>query len=497
MTTDPNTQVLPPESKNEVRHERGPAPTVYGPLRLFNTLTRELEVFEPLEEGRVGVYTCGPTVYGSAHVGNLRSRLLADFLRRSLELFGYEVRHVMNITDVGHLTSDASEGEDKMEVARKREGMDAWAVAKKYTDEYLRDCADLNVLEPHVLCKATDHIREQLAMVQTLEEKGYTYVTEDGVYFDTSKYPEYPELARLDVAGLKGGARVDLGGKKAVTDFALWKFSPKDAQRDMEWPSPWGTGFPGWHIECSAMARRYLGDRFDIHTAGVDLIPVHNTNERAQSECATGVKPFVRYWVHGEFLVMEDDEKMSKSKGNVYTLTGLKERGYPPAAFRFLCLSSHYRQQMKFSYEALEGAKKGLDRLKGLVLAAKAASKGEAPATDNKHLAQLRSALAHDMNLPQAVAALWAALKDDTLSPEERYRTALEYDRVLGLGMARWEASEDDEALPTEIMNLLAERERFRKERNFPEADRIRGEITALGYEILDRKEGATARRKR
>ncbi|MEM4245179.1 MAG: cysteine--tRNA ligase, partial [Candidatus Nanoarchaeia archaeon] len=292
-------------------------------LKFYNTLTRKKEVFKPIHDKKVGIYTCGPTVYWYQHIGNLRSYIFSDLLKKVLLFNGYEVKHVMNVTDVGHLTSDADEGEDKIEKAAAKEGKSAKEIADYYWKVFRNDFKKLNIAEPTVWCKATEHIKEQIDLIKRLEKKGYTYRTDDGIYFDTSKFKDYGKLARLKKEGLEAGKRIELKDKKNITDFALWKFSEKPGVRQQEWDSPWGVGFPGWHIECSAMSMKHLGEHFDIHTGGIDHIPVHHTNEIAQSEAATG-KKFVNYWMHGAFLTSKG-EKISKSKGGLYTIAELEE----------------------------------------------------------------------------------------------------------------------------------------------------------------------------
>ncbi len=314
-------------------------------LKLYNTRTREKEVFKPLHSTTVGLYTCGPTVYNYVHLGNLRSYLFEDILKRTLKRLKFTVQHVMNITDVGHLTDDADQGEDKMEKGAAREGKTAWEVAAFFTDACKRDMADLNILEPSIWCRATDHIPEQIALVKTLIDKGYTYETTDGIYFDTTKFPRYGDFAHLDTQSLQAGVRVDMGEKKNPHDFALWKFSPPGSTRQMEWVAFGKMGFPGWHVECSAMAMKYLGEQFDIHCSGIDHIPVHHTNEIAQSEAATGVTPWVRFWLHNEFLSV-GKEKMSKSGENFVTLQTIKDKGHSTLAFRYFILQAHYRKQL-------------------------------------------------------------------------------------------------------------------------------------------------------
>ena len=338
------------------------------PLEFYDTYSRSVRPFEPIEPGKAGVYCCGPTVYDYAHIGNLRTYLFEDLLRRTLEMAGYQVNHVMNITDVGHLTSDADTGEDKMEKGAARTGLTAWEIAEKYTAAFRADLDALNILEPHTWCRATDHIGEQIDDILEIERKGYSYITSDGVYFDTSKLSDYGYLARLDAEGLDAGSRVDKGEKRHVTDFALWKFSPGDRKRQMEWDSPWGRGFPGWHIECSAMSVKYLGRLFDIHCGGKDHIPVHHSNEIAQCEVAHGTR-LANYWLHGYFL-QTDREKMSKSAGEFLRLQSILDRGYDPLCYRYLCLTAHYRSDLKFTWDSLDSATVALGRLRQAVVGA-------------------------------------------------------------------------------------------------------------------------------
>ena len=411
-------------------------------IRLYNTLSRTKDEFKPIEPGKVRLYTCGPTVYNFAHIGNLRTYVFEDVLKRVLTVGGFDVRHVMNVTDVGHLTSDADAGEDKMEKGAAREGKSVREIADFYWQAFRTDMGRLHLTEPTVWCKATDHIPEQIALISTLEEKGFTYTIEDGVYFDTSRLSDYGKLPRLDVEGLQAGARVEMvAGKRNATDFALWKFSPKDKQRLMEWPSPWGVGFPGWHIECSAMALKYLGERVDIHCGGVDHIAVHHTNEIAQTEAALG-HPWVNWWMHAEFLVIPKGPageasagKMSKSSGEFLKLDVLVEKGYDPLAYRFFCLGAHYRQQLAFTWEALDAAANALARLKRIVLDLRKEYKGFEPPIA-RWMDEFREAAEDDLNMPRALAALWGATKDERAAKADVYATLLEMDKVLGLGIA-------------------------------------------------------------
>ncbi|MCP4707417.1 MAG: cysteine--tRNA ligase, partial [Planctomycetes bacterium] len=331
-------------------------------IRLYDTYTRSIRDFKPLHPPNVGLYACGLTVYDYAHIGNLRTYMFEDILRRVLEINGYTVKHVINITDVGHLTSDADEGEDKMEKGSKRTGMTAWMIAKLYTRAFKDDLHLLNIHEPTIWCRATKHIQEQIDLVSCIEANGYTYRTSDGIYFDTSRLENYGYLGRLDIDGLQAGSRVDMAEKRNPTDFALWKFSPTGEKRQMEWDSPWGVGFPGWHIECSAMSIKYLGPFFDIHCGGEDHIPVHHTNEIAQTRACYDTN-LANFWLHGYFLQL-NQEKMAKSAGGFLRMQMLIDRGYDPLAYRYFCLNALYRSKLNFSWESLDGAATGLNRLR-------------------------------------------------------------------------------------------------------------------------------------
>jgi cysteinyl-tRNA synthetase len=454
------------------------------PLRLFDTWARAEREFAPLHGDEVGLYSCGPTVYDYAHIGNLRTYLFVDALRRTLRFAGYRVRHVMNITDVGHLTSDADTGEDKMEVGARRRGKTAWEIAAEFTAAFQDDLRRLNVLEPDVWCRATDHIPEQIAFIECIEAKGFAYRTADGIYFDTSRLDDYGHLARLDVAGLRAGARVDLGDKRSATDFALWKFSPPGEQRQMEWPSPWGVGFPGWHIECSAMAARYLGTFFDIHCGGEDHPPVHHTNEIAQTQACHGTR-LANFWMHGTFLQL-DEAKMSKSAGGFLRLQTLLDRHYDPLAYRFFCLGAHYRARLTFSWEALDAAAAGLDRLRAAVH-----GWGEPGEPDRATLDAFAERLADDLNLPRALAVVWDLVRGG-LPPATKKATVLRADEVLGLRLADWQPPEA--AAPPEVADLVAARERARAERRWQDADALRARVAAAGFTIQDTPEGPRLR---
>jgi cysteinyl-tRNA synthetase len=448
-------------------------------MRLYDNYMRALRPFKPLNpDGDVGLYTCGPTVYHDQHIGNFRTFLFEDLLKRTLVWNGYTVRHVMNITDVGHLTSDADTGEDKMEKGARRTGKSVWEIAEFYTNSFLADMARLNIETPAILCRATDHIGEQIDFIADLEAKGFTYVTADGVYFDTSKLPDYGRLARIDASGLEAGKRVELGEKRRATDFALWKFSPAGQQRQMEWESPWGRGFPGWHIECSAMAQKYLGDFFDIHCGGEDHIPVHHTNEIAQTEARVGTR-LANFWMHGYFL-LANDTKMAKSAGEFLTLQAVVDRNCDPLAYRYLCLSAHYRTQLSFTWDSLAGASIALDRMRRAVYATRDA---DAASPDADAVEQFSQAINDDLNMPRALAVAWEVLRGG-LEPGVMRATVLKFDSVFGLGLEHWEPKQEP---PPEHVTALAEaRLAARRAKNWPEADRLRAELHAAGWEAED-----------
>lgn len=460
-------------------------------LFLFNTLSRTKEKFIPLEPGKAGMYCCGPTVYNFAHIGNLRAYFFEDILKRVLLYNGYDVKHVMNITDVGHLVSDDDEGEDKMEKGASREGKSVWEIAEFYTEAFRNDIAMLNILPPTVYCKATDFIKEQIDMVKCLDDKGFTYKTNDGVYFDTQKFPEYGKLALLDIEGLEEGKRIAFSDeKKHKTDFALWKFSPIDQKRQMEWESPWGTGFPGWHIECSAMSIKFLGSHFDIHCGGVDHIPIHHTNEIAQAEACTGEK-FVNYWLHGEFLI-EEKGKMSKSAGEFLRLKTLIDKGYSPLDYRYFLLMTHYRKKIKFSFENLDAARNGYHNLKNRIKEIKSAAPQEAKSLSGdalKYKAKFHESINDDLNIGEGLAILWDALKDSALSDADRVLLANEFDKILGLDLNKIEAEKPSE-IPEEIIALANKRKEAKTARDFKLADELRQQIKDKGYELLDKKGG-------
>lgn len=458
-------------------------------LKLYNTLSRKKEAFKPIKNKRVGLYTCGPTVYWFAHIGNLRTYIFEDLLKRVLEYNDYKVKHVMNITDVGHLTSDEDTGEDKMDKGAKREKKTVWEIAELYTKAFKKDLKFLNIKEPDIWCKATDHIKEQINLIKQLEKKGYIYIIEDGVYFNTSKLKDYGKLTGSKKRKLKAGARVKLVvGKKNITDFALWKFTAKGVKRQMEWNSPWGKGFPGWHIECSAMSMKYLGETFDIHCGGIDHIPIHHTNEIAQSEAASG-KPFVKYWVHGEFLVLKK-ERIGKSKGNIILIDDLRKKEFNPLSYRYLSLTTHYRSKLNFSWKDLKSAQNALDNLYEKVLKIKSKRK---PLSKKANLYQKKflNFINDDLSLPKALALIWDVLKNKTLSNQEKYNLLLDFDNVFGLDLAQIKKL----VVPKEIKKLLEERKKYRKENNWKKADEIRKKIKKFGYQVEDTEKGVKIKR--
>ena len=459
-------------------------------IHLFDTYSKHKKLFTPQNNDFVGIYSCGPTVYSYPHIGNLRAYVFSDTLRRTLEHNNFVVRHIMNITDVGHLTSDADEGMDKVEFQAKKTGKSAWEIASFFTEAFLRDLNLLNIQSPHTLCRATDHISDQIALIQKLEDLGFTYRTSDGIYFDTSKFPPYGRMVRLKADGLKEGARVKPNPEKRnLTDFALWKFSPKNERRQMEWQSPWGIGFPGWHIECSAMAMKYLGETIDIHTGGIDHIPVHHTNEIAQSETATK-KQFSRYWLHCAFLLIEG-QKMSKSLGNLFTLQDIVSRGYDPMTFRYLLLTAHYRSPLNFTWKSIEGAKNALNSLRIAFSEWPSGGKADALAVN-----EFMTAINDDLNTPRAIALLWDIVNSGKFSSSVKKATLIDFDNVLGLKLSQSVTNRVDiEDVPPTVQHLLNEREEMRHQKNWSGSDRLREVIHTMGYLIEDAPEGPRLKR--
>ena len=451
-------------------------------LKLYNTLTRKKEVFIPIKKSHVNMYSCGPTVYWYQHIGNLRSYIFADTLKRVLMFNGFNVKHAINITDVGHLTSDADTGEDKIEKAAAKEGKTAKEITNYYFSVFEKDIHKLNIIDPDIWPKASEHIEDQIALIEKLQNLDYTYETSDGVYFDTSKFKKYGKLARLDIKGLKAGKRVSLGEKKNKTDFALWKFSQNPGERQQEWNSPWGIGFPGWHIECSAMSMKYLGNIFDIHTGGIDHIPVHHTNEIAQSEAATK-KPFVKYWMHGAFLTFKG-EKVSKSKGGLYTLSELEEQKFKPLAYRYFCLTTIYRQPLDFSLEKLKQAENAYERLKNI-----SEELSDDEEINEKYLTKFEEAINDDLNMPKALQVLWQLLRDK--KAKGKYQTVKKIDEVFALNLLIKEKI----SIPKNIQELVDKREQARKSKNWKLADELRDKINKHGYVINDTDKGSVLKK--
>jgi len=457
-------------------------------LRLYNTLLRAKERFKPMRPNEVGLYTCGPTVYNYAHIGNLRTYLFEDILKRTLTYNGYTVKHVMNITDVGHLTGDRDMGEDKLEKGARREGKTAWEIAADYTRAFQEDIEKLNILPPSIWCKATETIPEQIALIQILEEKGFTYRTRDGVYFDTARFPEYTRLSHQNLDALQEGARVEKNPEKRnATDFALWKFSPQGAQRQMEWDSPWGIGFPGWHIECSAMSMKYLGDQLDIHCGGTDHIDVHHTNEIAQSEAATG-KPFFKIWMHGAFLIIAGGKKMAKSEGNFLTLeNAFLKQNMDPLAYRYATFLTHYRKPMEYSEDAMDAALNGLQHLRNQVRTLKDQA-GDAHEGNvnvvfrDKFLQEIND----DLNMPRAMAVVQALLKSD-LTAADKLVTIYDFDQVLGFDL---DQVKQEEMLPEDIRRMANDRLKARAEKNWALSDELRDAIQDRGFLVQDTPQG-------
>jgi cysteinyl-tRNA synthetase len=458
-------------------------------IQIYNTLTRRKETFQPIEPGKVRMYNCGPTVYDRAHIGNMRTYIFADLIRRGFEVLGYEVRQVMNVTDVGHLTSDADEGEDRMLVGARRAGRDPWEIAEHFTHLFFEDTAALNVLRPHVVCKATEHIPEMIDLVQRLEANGYTYEISDGVYFDVSRFPNYGRLSGQTLDDLRAGARVEVNPEKHhPVDFALWrKATPAHI---MQWDSPWGRGFPGWHIECSAMSMKYLGETLDVHTGGEDHIATHHPNEIAQSEAATG-KPFVNVWMHGRFLRWsEDDRRMSKRSGEFLVVGDLAARGFDPLAFRYHCLTASYRVPLTFSWAGLESAAEGLRSLRENVRRLAEETREVSVTAPPSALAErFRAAVADDFNMPEALATAWETVRQanratDGAEKRALLEAALDFDRVLGLRLA--DAVDAEEILPVGVAALIQQREAARATHDWATADALRETIRQHGYEIED-----------
>jgi cysteinyl-tRNA synthetase len=455
-------------------------------LKLYNTLGRKKQTFKPIKDKEVGMYTCGPTVYWFAHIGNMRTYIFGDILKRILLYNGFKVKHVMNITDVGHLTSDAEEGEDKMIKALRREGKPITVeavkeVAKFYTDAFVADLKRVNIILPDVICKATEHIHDMIELIKRIEKNGYTYETGVGLIYDTSKFKNYAKLGNLNLEQLKAGARVEPDpGRRNPSDFALWLTNQPNQL--MQWDSPWGRGFPGWHIECSAMSIKYLGESFDIHCGGEEHIPVHHTNEIAQSEAATG-KKWVNYWLHARWLLFKGG-KMAKSSGEILTVSELEKKGYSPMVYRYFTLTAHYRTQLDFTDDNIEAAKNAHERLVNRIIELRKenTSKGDIKGYKTKFLEFINN----DLDMPEALSLMWQMLKDEKLGAKEKLELAYDFDKVFGLGLKEIH----EEKAPEAITKLVKEREEARKKKDFKKGDKLREEIRKLGWEVKDTEEG-------
>ena len=460
-------------------------------IKIYNTLTRKKEEFKPVKEGEVGLYCCGPTVYWHQHIGNLRTYISEDLLKRMFQYNGYKVNHVVNVTDVGHLTSDADEGEDKLMKAIKNEGLplnedSMKKIANKYLDGFLIDLEKLHVINPNVWCKATEHVNEMIELVKKLDKKGFTYKTSVGLIYDTSKFKDYAKLGKLNLEQLEEGA----SGKKDAerrnsSDFALWLSNQPN--HVMQWDSPWGKGFPGWHLECSAMSMKYLGEHFDVHCGGKEHIQVHHTNEIAQSEGATG-KKWVNYWVHTNWLEMKEG-KMSKSSGDIIRLKDLMEKDYDPLAYRYFCFTAHYKSPLTFSWEALDAAQNAFNGFKSRIIELKKdLSSNE---TENSYSEDFKNAVNDDLNVPKALGIMWDVLKDKELGNKEKYELVKDFDKIFGFDIDSFK----EEEIPEEIMKIVKEREVARKEFKWDVSDKMRDELKDLGYHVEDSKKGSRVKR--
>lgn len=461
---------------------------------VFNSLGKKKEEFVPLEKNHVELYTCGPTVYNFAHIGNLRTYIFEDVLKKSFEYLNYDVKHVMNITDVGHLQSDADTGEDKMELGAKRENKTVWEIAKFYEEEFFNDCQKLNIQRPTIVCRATEHIKEMIELVQVLEKKGYTYMSNGNVYFEIDKFKDYNKLANLTMEELEAGSRVELDeNKKNPLDFVLWFTNSKFKNQIMQWDSPWGRGFPGWHLECSAMSIKYLGERIDIHCGGIDHIPVHHTNEIAQSEAALGHK-WVNYWMHGEFLVV-DGGKMSKSSGDFLTLSRILEEGFNALDYRFFCLQSRYRKQLLFSFDALKDAAVSLKKLKSKIAAIGEAVNGNDAIDLEKikgYKEKFSTQISDDLNMPNAFTVLSDVIKDNDLNAKEKIALITEFDKVFSLNLLEQDTDDFSDVDEELVAKLIADRNEARISKNWAKADEIRDKLNEMNIELIDTKQGVS-----
>lgn len=451
-------------------------------LKLYNTLSRQKEVFKSIDENKVRMYSCGPTVYYFAHIGNLRTYLFMDNLRRVLKYNGYELMHAMNITDVGHLESDADDGEDKMAKAARRENKDPYEIAKFYTEKFMIDLDKLNIEKPEIICKATDHIKDMEEYVQKIIENGYAYETKDTIYFDTSKLDKYGVLSNINIDEQKAGARVEFDSeKKNVTDFALWIKAPEN--HIMKWDTFWGKCYPGWHIECSAMGKRYLGEHFDIHTGGIDHIPIHHENEIAQSKGYSGKIP-ANWWMHSEFLLI-DGGKMSKSLNNVYTISDLEAKGFTAMDYRMFNFTSHYRNKLNFTWDSLEAAKISLARLRENYKIQFSGIEDVEESVIEEYKNRFNEAINDDLNMPQAMSVVWEVAKNPVKSPKFA-KLLLKFDEILGLKLGEEEKIE----LSEDIQKIVDERKIARENKDWAKSDELRDVLNEKGYIVKDSKDG-------
>lgn len=454
-------------------------------MRLYNSLSLEVEDFVPIKEKEVSIYTCGPTVYNYAHIGNMRTYVSEDILVRTLDALGYDVTRAMNITDVGHLTDDGDDGDDKMLLGAKREKKTVWEIAEYYTQAFFKDMEELRLKTPDIIEKATDHIDDYIDFIKVLEEKGFTYQAGGNVYFDISKFPNYTNLSRMPLENLQIGAREDVHhdqNKKNPFDFVLWFTESKFENQQMRWKTIYGEGYPGWHLECSVIAMNAFGPKLDIHCGGVDHIPVHHTNEIAQTESYTGEK-WVNYWWHAEWLT-DQEGKMSKSRGEFLSLQYLKTLGYDPMHYKYFLLGSHYRRQLLFSFEGLDGAKEAYEKLKGRCLSL------DAPVETDAYWEEFLEPLANDLNTANALTVLYECLKDESLSSGEKAYAVQRMDGILQLGL--FEKKEIEESLREKIQSLVDERTKAKEEKDYAKADSLRDELKAMGVTLMDSKEGTT-----
>jgi len=478
-------------------------------FKLFNTLGRQIQTFEPINAGKVGFYGCGPTVYNYAHIGNLRAYIFHDILVRSLRRSGFEVTHVMNITDVGHLSEDNDEGDDKMVKSAQERGKSVLEIADFYTKAFFNDTERLNIIKPSIVCKATDHINEMIDLIKRIEERGFTYFAGGNLYFDIMQFPNYGELGRIRLDDLKAGARIQVdNNKRNPYDFVLWFTKSKFENQALVWDSPWGKGYPGWHIECSVMSMKYLGETFDIHAGGIDHIAIHHTNEIAQSEAATGKHPWVKYWVHNEFLVLDrGKEKMSKSSGNFLTLQSLIDNGFDPLDYRYFLLGAHYRSQLQFSFQALESAQNARKSLIDRIIERLNALQNTNPSFEGspetlkaqEYLSAFNTAIEDDFSTPRALAELWGILRDNDVSPVDSLKVAFEMDKVFGLNLMKEaekrRSSSENQEVVAEIEKLIAERAMAKKEKDFVKADKIRLTLKERGIILEDKPTGTVWRK--